>query len=138
MILKTKHAMRKNPLVVDSETMISNTVSKIIETGDDLVVVSDGAEIVGTVDLATILKFTDSLGAHSGNVPIIEIADQDAVFARPNTSLDDVLAIMMEHKRSTLPVVDTELVGSINIYDILKRKNGKTGVLVSPEILSTN
>ena len=62
MILKTKHAMRKNPLVVDSETMISNTVSRIIESGDDLVVVSDGKDIVGTVDLVTILKFIDSFG----------------------------------------------------------------------------
>ncbi|MCB2171492.1 CBS domain-containing protein [archaeon] len=124
-------------MVVDSETMISNTVSKIVESGDDLVVISDGKDILGTVDLVTILKFADSLGSHSDNVPIIEIADHDAVFARPNTSLDDVLAIMMEHKQSTIPVVDSELVGSINIYDILKRKNGKTGVLVSPEILST-
>ena len=39
---------------------------------------------------------------------------------RPSTALGDATEIMLETDRSTLPVVDEELVGYISFSDILK------------------
>ena len=120
MILRVRHAMNTAPQVVDCETPVSDTAYRMIQAGTDTVIVTEGKKIKGTVDLRNILRYTYTEGFRPRQTPIGEIANSDIILARPNTSLEDALTIMTELKQDTLPVVDGELVGSINIHDLLK------------------
>ena len=134
MILKVRHAMKPNPAVVDSETMVKDAACQMIQAGQDTVIVADGDNIRGTVDLKSLLRYTYTQGFRPHQTPISEITNCDIILARPNTSLEDCLTIMTELQQSTLPVVDGKLVGSINIHDLLRAQPKTKPHLVAPEI----
>jgi CBS domain-containing protein len=134
MILKVRHAMKPNPAVVDSETMVTDAACKMIQAGQDTLIVQDGDNIRGTVDLRNLVRYTYTQGFRPHQTPISEITNCDIILARPNTSLEDCLTIMTELKQDTLPVVDGKLVGSINIHDLLKAQPQTKPHVVMPEI----
>jgi len=134
MILKVRHAMKSNPTVVDSETMVTDAAYRMIQEGQDTVIVVDGEKIRGTVDLRCLTRYTYTQGFRPHQTPIGEITNNDIILARPNTSLEDCLTIMTELKQNTLPVVDGKLVGSINIHDLLKAQPGTKPSLVVPQV----
>ncbi len=120
MILRVRHAMNTAPTVVQAEITVTEAATRLIQTGQDTVIVLDGDKIKGTVDMKNILRYTYTQGFRPHQTPISEIANSEIILARPNTSLEDALTIMTELKQDTLPVVDGALVGSINIHDLLK------------------
>lgn len=120
MILKVRHAMKSHPTTVDSEATVTETAHIMIQSGEDTLIVLDREKIKGTVDLRCLLRYTNTQGFRPNQTPVCEITNCDVVLTRPNTSLEDALTIMTERKQDTLPVVDDELVGSINIHDLLK------------------
>lgn len=120
MILKVRHAMKPNPATVDAEATVTESAHIMVQSGEDLLIVLEDEKIKGIVDLRCLLRYTYTQGFRPNQIPISEIADCEMVLARPNTSLEDALTIMTERKQDTLPVVDDELVGTINIHDLLK------------------
>jgi CBS domain-containing protein len=126
--------MKSDPQVVDCETTVTDAAYRMIQTGQDTVIVVEGDTIKGTVDLRNLLRYTYTQGFRPHQTPIGEITNKDIILARPNTSLEDCLTIMTELKQSTLPVVDGELVGSINIHDLLKAQPKTKPHLALPEI----
>ena len=134
MILKVRHAMKPDPQVVDSETTVTEAACRMIQAGQDTVIVVDGDTIRGTVDLKNLVRYTYTQGFRPHQTPIGEITNCDIILARPNTSLEDCLTIMTELKQSTLPVVDGKLVGSINIHDLLKTQPKTKPLAIMPEI----
>ena len=122
MILLVRHAMQTNPYTIDAETTVTETAQKMIQTGQDTLIVTDKETIKGTVDLRSVLQYTYTEGFRPNQTPVSEITNQDTILARPTTSIEDAITIMTETKQLTLAVVDDGLVGSINICDILKIK----------------
>lgn len=120
MIVKVRHAMKPNPTVVDVETTVTEAVQMMIKNGQDAIFVVEEDAIKGIVDLKNLLRYTYTEGFRPNQIPINEIMNEEIVLTRPNTSLEDALTIMTELKQDTLPVVDKDLIGSINIYDLLK------------------
>jgi CBS domain-containing protein len=120
MILKVRHAMRHEPLTIDAETPVSETAQVLIQAGLDTLIVVDRDNILGTINLRSVLRYTYTEGFRPNQTPISEITNSNVIFVRPNTSLEDALTIMTETNQDTLPVVDGELVGTINITDLLK------------------
>lgn len=120
MIFKVRHVMKSDPIIVDAEASVTEAAYIMVQTGQDILIVSDGDQIMGIVDPRIILRYTYTEGFRPNQTPVSEITKSEIVFARSNSNLEDVRAIMIEEKQDTLPVVDSELVGTINIYDILK------------------
>ena len=120
MIFKVRHVMKSDPIIVDAEASVAEAAYIMVQTGQDILIVSDGAQIMGIVDPRVILRYTYTEGFRPNQTPVSEITKSEIVFARSNSNLEDVRAIMIEEKQDTLLVVDAELVGTINIYDILK------------------
>ena len=134
MILKVRHAMRDDPTIADLETTVTEAVHKMIQSGTDSIFVMKGKEILGMVDLRCVLRYTYTEGFRPNQTPISEITNCDIILARPNTSLEDALTIMTALKQETLPVVDDELVGSINIHDLLKKQPQTKPLETSPHL----
>jgi signal-transduction protein with cAMP-binding, CBS, and nucleotidyltransferase domain len=120
MIIKVRLAMKTHPTTVDADVSVSEAARKMIQSSADTLIVLENNMIKGTVDLRNVLRYTYTQGFRPNQTPVSEITKSNIVFVRPNTSLEDALTIMIERKQDTLPVVDNELVGSINIHDLLK------------------
>lgn len=120
MIIKVRLAMKTHPTTVDTDTSVSEAARMMIQSGADTLIVLENNIIKGTVDLRNVLRYTYTQGFRPNQTPVGEITNSNIVFVRSNTSLEDALTIMTEMKQDTLPVVDDELVGSINIHDLLK------------------
>jgi len=120
MILKVRHAMKDQPTTIDAEATVTETAHKMIQTGKDTLIVLEKNSIKGTIDLRNVLYYTYAEGFRPNQTPVGEITNVDIIFARPNTSLEDALTIMIETNHNTLPVVDGDLVGTISIHDLLK------------------
>jgi CBS domain-containing protein len=112
--------MRLNPPIIDSEKNVKEAALKLIQTGYDTIIVMKKDEITGVVTLKKILQYTYTHGFRPKQVPISEISESDVLLVRPSTSLEEALTIMIETKQNTLPVVNSELLGTINIHDLLK------------------
>ena len=120
MIFKARQVMNPDPVIVDSEISVTEAAKKLIHSGQNILIVLDREKIAGIIEPRSVLRYTYTEGFRPNQTPVSEITNSEIVFARPNTSLEDILTIMMELKQDTLPVVDTKLVGSINIFKILK------------------
>ena len=134
MILKVRHAMHSSPYTMDQEASVTKTAKMMIQTGQDTLFVTEKGKVKGIVDLRTILRYTYAEGFRPNQVPVSEITNTATIFVRPSTSLDDVITIMTETKQYTLAVVEDELVGSINICDILKAKPDIKPLETSPHM----
>ena len=122
MILQVRHVMHTDPPTVDGELTVTETAHRMIQSGQDTVIVMKDQDIKGTVDLRNIVRYTYTQGFRPNQTPISEIINTNTVLARPTTSLEDAITIMTETKQYTLAVVDDSLVGCISICDILKAK----------------
>ena len=134
MILQVRHAMHTQPYTVDAEITVAEAAHRMIQTGQDTLIVTEGNNIKGTVDLRSVLRYTYTHGFRPAQTPVGEITNSDTVLARPTTSLEDAITIMTEMKQYTLAVVDDELVGSITICDVLKAKPNIKPLETSPHI----
>jgi len=134
MILKVRHAMKNNPTIVDMDTTVTEAARKMIQSGHDAIFVVEGKEIKGIVDLKNVVRYTYTEGFRPNQTPVSEITNDEIILARPSTSLEDALTIMTELKQDTLPVVDKELVGSINIYDLLRAQPQTKPLKTSPHL----
>jgi CBS domain-containing protein len=127
--------MRSDPVFIDSEVSVTEAIQIMVQTGQDVLIVSDGDQIMGIVDPRVILRYTYTEGFRPNQTPVSEITNSEIIFARSNTNIEDVLAIMIEERQDTLPVVDAELVGYINIFDILKTQLHRTKTeVISPMV----
>lgn len=119
MILKVRHAMVK-PVTVDAEETVLEAARRMIQENQRYLVVLQGNELRGVVDLYKVFRYTYSPGFRPQQTPIGELVDENIVLARPETSLEDALTIMVESNCDALPVVDEGLVGVVDIYGVLK------------------
>lgn len=86
-----------------------------------LVVSGDGAEVAGIVserDVVRRLNDTDILDG-----PVSEIMTTTVRTATPDAHVDDLMALMTEHRVRHVPVVsDGGLIGIISIGDVVKHR----------------
>jgi CBS domain-containing protein len=134
MIQKVRHVMKALSPTVDAEVNVTEATHVMIQSGEDTLIVLEKEKLKGTVNLRNIIRYTYTQGFRPNQTPVGEITNLDIVFARPNTSLVDALTVMIETKQDTLPVVNDELVGLINIYDLLKAQPKTRPLSVSPHI----
>ncbi len=134
MILRVRHAMKPNPTIVDMDTTVTEAAHMMIQSGHDAIFVVEGKDIKGIVDLKNVVRYTYTEGFRPSQTPVSEITNEEIILARPNTSLEDALTIMTEFKQDTLPVVDRELVGSINIHDLLRAQPQTKPLETSPHL----
>ena len=119
MILQVRHAMKGNPYTVSHETRVTEAVQLMITAGIDTIIVTKNGEILGSVTVNDILRYTYTPGFNPKKTSIESITDEEIMLVRPTTALSDVRTILTESNVYTLPVVDKELVGYITLRDLL-------------------
>ena len=120
MILQVRHAMKGPPYTVSHKSTVTEAAQMMITAGIDTIIVTKNREILGSVTVNDILRYTYTPGFIPKKTSIESITNEEIILARPTTALSDVRTILTESKVYTLPVVDKELVGYITLRDLLR------------------
>ena len=120
MILQVRHAMKGPPYTVSHKSTVTEAAQMMITAGIDTIIVTKNREILGSVTVNDILRYTYTPGFIPKKTSIESITNEEIMLARPTTALSDVRTILTESKVYTLPVVDKELVGYITLRDLLR------------------
>jgi len=117
---QVRHLMNRDPVTIDQTYTVRETAQMMIDFGIDTLIVTDLGQILGAVTYRDLLEHLLSPGLDPDDVTVGEITDETITLVRPTTSLGDAAEIMLEDDRTTLPVVDDDLVGYISFTDILR------------------
>ena len=112
--------MNRDPVTIDQTYTVRETAQMMIDFGIDTLIVTDLDQILGAVTYRDLLEHLLSPGSDPDDATVGEITDEAITLVRPTTSLSDAAEIMLEDDRTTLPVVDDDLVGYISFTDILR------------------
>jgi len=112
--------MNRDPVTIDHTYTVRETAQMMIDFGIDTLIVTDLDQILGAVTYRDILEHLLTPGFDPDDATVGEITDEAITLVRPTTSIGDAAEIMLEDDRTTLPVVDDDLVGYISFTDILR------------------
>ena len=117
---QVRHLMNRDPVTIDHTYTVRETAQLMIDFGIDTLIVTDLDQILGAVTYRDLLGHLLAPGFDPDDSIVGEITDETIILVRPTTSLGDAAEIMLEDDRTTLPVVEDDLVGYISFTDILR------------------
>ena len=106
---------------IDPDATVFDAVAKMAEKDIGSLVVMDRGEIVGIITERHYARNVVLKGKTSPATPVREIMQKHVLFARPEQSVEQCMAVMTDKRIRHLPVVDGEkLIGIISIGDLVK------------------
>jgi acetoin utilization protein AcuB len=124
--------MTPDPMTVTPEASIAEVWDLMRERDVRHVPVVQGGTVVGMLsdrdlgrlDIARVLTAQGAAALRQElETPIVKIMSSDVIVVEPETELDEVVELLLEHKVGALPVVqaDTrEIVGIVSYIDVLR------------------
>jgi CBS domain-containing protein len=111
-------------VTVTPDTTVRRLLQVLAEHGIGAVVVSvDGTSVGGIVSERDVVRAFAQRGAAVMSEPVTEIYTAEVRTVAPETSLDDVMRLMTEHRMRHAPVVvDGTLRGLVSIGDVVKHR----------------
>jgi CBS domain-containing protein len=111
-------------VTVTPDTNVRQLLQVLAEHGIGAVVVSvDGKSVDGIVSERDVVRAFALRGAAVMSEPVTEIFTAEVRTVTPDTSLDDVMRLMTEHRMRHAPVlVDGALGGLVSIGDVVKNR----------------
>jgi CBS domain-containing protein len=111
-------------VTVTPDTKVGRLLEVLAEHGIGAVVVSvDGTSVDGIVSERDVVRALARRGAAVLSEPVTGIYTAEVRTVTPDTSLDDVMRLMTEHRMRHAPVVvDGTLRGLVSIGDVVKNR----------------
>ncbi|MDO4706622.1 MAG: CBS domain-containing protein [Comamonadaceae bacterium] len=107
---------------VQADEMLSAAVATMSERDIGSVVVVERGEVTGMLTFREIIKgLADHPSSPLDQIAVRERMSDTLISCTPETSLDEVSRLMLEHHTRYLPVIDNRvLMGVISFYDVAK------------------
>jgi CBS domain-containing protein len=124
--------MSESPIVVQVTDSIRSVMAKLMESDVRHLPVVEEGRLVGMVsdrDLRRLLdpmfELASARGARSGDLerPISLLMSSDVISVQPESEVDEVIDLLIEHKIGALPVTEADsskLLGIISYVDVLR------------------
>lgn len=111
-------------VTVTPDTNVRRLLQVLADHGIGAVVVSvDGTSVGGIVSERDVVRAFAQRGAAVMSEPVTKIYTAEVRTVAPETSLDDVMRLMTEHRMRHAPVmVDGALSGLVSIGDVVKNR----------------
>jgi CBS domain-containing protein len=111
-------------VTITPDTKVRGLLQVLADQGIGAAVVSvDGASVDGIVSERDVVRAFAQRGAAVMSEPVTEIYTAQVRTVAPETSLDDVMRLMTEHRMRHAPVVvDGALRGLVSIGDVVKNR----------------
>lgn len=103
------------------DTTVFDALQEMADRNVGALIVLDDGEVVGIFSERDYARKIILLGRSSRETPVRDIMTARVVYARPDLSLEECLALMTDKRIRHLPVMeDDELVGVVSIGDLVK------------------
>ena len=118
-ILNTKN--NANLITVPLKTDLSEAISILVTHKIGVVIVSEtGKNALGILSERDIIRALSEAGTNALSAPVEQFMSHDVVTCSPQTSADDVLALMTENRFRHMPVLEEgALIGLISQGDVI-------------------
>ena len=118
-ILNTKN--NANLITVPLKTDLSGAISILVARKIGVVIVSEtGKNALGILSERDIIRALSEAGTNALSAPVEQFMSRDVVTCSPQTSADDVLALMTENRFRHMPVLEEgALIGLISQGDVV-------------------
>jgi CBS domain-containing protein len=108
-------------LTIDADASVHQAVQRMVEENIGSLMVTDGREIVGIVTERDYLRRVALEGRTDRETRVREIMSSPLICVSPDTTVDECMALMTDHRVRHLPVADEErIVGLVSIGDVVK------------------
>ena len=108
-------------LRVAADTTVYDAVKQMVEANVGSLLVTEGGEIVGMVTERDYLRRVTLEGRTDHDTVVGEIMSSPVVVVRPDTPIEECMAVMTDRRIRHVPVVeDGEVVGLVSIGDVVK------------------
>lgn len=106
---------------VTPETPLADAVDTMAEHDIGSLVVMEYGDLVGMLTFREIINTISKNGGTVGGSTIRKVMDDHPLTCTPETDVDEVRRMMLEHHVRYLPVMDSRsLMGVISFYDVAK------------------
>jgi CBS domain-containing protein len=105
-------------LCIEADASVLDAVKRMVEHNIGSLLVTDGARVAGIVTERDYLRHValDDLG-----ITVREIMTSPLIAAKPETTIDECMALMTARRIRHLPVIeDGEVTGMVSIGDVVK------------------
>ena len=97
-----------------------------------LTVLSDEGELIGIISERDYARKVILKGKSSKTTQVTEIMSRDVIFIKPDSKVDEAMALMTIKKVRHLPVLlNQKLVGMISVGDLVKSKIDEQSVMIN-------
>ena len=111
-------------LSIDASSSVFEAVQEMVEANVGSLLVTDRGDIVGIVTERDYLRRVTLEGRTDKETAVGEIMTAPLVVVRPDTDIDECMAIMTDRRIRHLPVVEEgQVVGVLSIGDLVKFKS---------------
>jgi CBS domain-containing protein len=111
-------------LRIEGDASVFEAVKRMVEANVGSLLVTEGDEITGIVTERDYLRRVALEGHTDKGTAVREIVSSPLIVVRPQTTVDECMALMTDRRIRHLPVVDAgEVVGIVSIGDVVKFKS---------------
>jgi CBS domain-containing protein len=108
-------------LKIDASASVYDALVKMVDVNVGSILVTDGDTVVGIMTERDYLRKIVVVGRTSRDTRVSEIMSSPLVYVTPQTSVDELMAIMTDRRIRHLPVVENDdVIGIISIGDAVK------------------
>ena len=102
---------------------VYDSIKKMADTSVGSLAVMEGNKLIGIITERHYARNVVLKGRASPTTPVRDVMETNVVFARPDQSVEECMAIMTEKAVRHLPVIEQgSVVGMISIGDLVKEK----------------
>ncbi len=109
---------------IDPGKSVFDAVTRMVENNIGAILVIENNVIQGIMTERDYLRFVTLQGRTARDTPVNDLMTRKVIYVTPETSLEDVMAIMTEARIRHLPVLfEGRLLGMVSIGDVVKQIN---------------
>lgn len=111
------------PLVfVGPDDTVFEAVTRMVRANVGAILVMDDRRLRGIMTERDYLRFVTELGRTARDTPVLDLMTRKVIYATPETSIQQLMAIMTEARIRHVPIMEGEtLLGLVSIGDCVKQ-----------------